>query len=231
MSNIIQGVKVNGVVYKYDYESLENLPDPELPTCDSNDEGKVLAVNDSGVPQWSTFPSGLPSSTASDSGKALVVNSTGNPAWRTLPSELPSSSASDARKALVVNSTGEPVWRDLIPSHNSDYDGSDAGKVLTVATNGSLTWEAGGSGGLSLPDTCNATDGDVLIVHPSAGTLEWGSPLPFYDNEYDVGKALMITENNGVCWNEVLPTYDTGEDIGKVLTVTANGPEWVNPSN
>ena len=127
MSNIIQGVKVNGVVYKYDYESLENLPDPELPTCDSNDEGKVLAVddsgqpewreiiptcdsndegkvlavNDSGVPQWSTFPSGLPSSTASDSGKALVVNSTGNPAWRTLPSELPSSSASDARKALV----------------------------------------------------------------------------------------------------------------------------------
>ena len=231
MSNIIQGVKVNGVVYKYDYESLENLPDPELPTCDSNDEGKVLAVNDSGVPQWSTFPSGLPSSAASDSGKALVVNSTGNPAWRTLPSELPSSSASDARKALVVNSTGEPVWRDLIPSHNSDYDGSDAGKVLTVATNGSLTWEAGGSGGLSLPDTSDAANGDVLIVDASGNYVYWGSPFPSYDNEYDVGKALMITANSGVCWNEVLPTYDTGEDIGKVLTVTANGPEWVNPSN
>ena len=30
MSNIIQGVKVDGTIYKYDYESLENLPDPEL---------------------------------------------------------------------------------------------------------------------------------------------------------------------------------------------------------
>ena len=123
------------------------------------------------------------------------------------------------------------MWCEILPDHDTSYDGSDAGKVLTVATNGELTWEEGGSGGLLLPDTSNATDGDVLIVHPSGGTLEWGSPLPYYDNEYDVGKALMITENNGVCWNEVLPTYDTGEDIGKVLMVTVNGPEWGNPSN
>ena len=119
MPNIIQGVKVNGTVYKYDYESLENLPDPELPT------------------------------------------------------------------------------------HDASYEGSDEGKVLTVATNGSLTWEEGGSGGLSLPDPSSANDGDVLIVHPSAGTLEWGSPFP---------------------------SYDTTSDVGKVLAITENGPEWVMPS-
>ena len=100
-----------------------------------------------------------------------------------------------------------------------------------MATNGELTWEEGGSGGMLLPDTSDANTGDVLMVADCGNSLQWGSPLPSYDNEYDVGKALMITENNGVCWNEVLPTYDTGEDIGKVLTVTANGPEWVNPSN
>ena len=119
MPNIIQGVKVNGTVYKYDYESLENLPDPELPT------------------------------------------------------------------------------------HDASYGGSDEGKVLTVATNGSLTWEAGGSGGLSLPDTSDAANGDVLIVNASGNYVYWGSPFP---------------------------SYDTTSDVGKVLTITENGPEWVMPS-
>lgn len=118
MPNIIQGMKVNGTVYKYDYESLENLPDPELPT------------------------------------------------------------------------------------HDASYEGSDAGKALIVATNGELKWDEAGGGG-SLPDTSDALDGDVLIVHPSAGTLEWGSPFP---------------------------SYDTTSDVGKVLTITENGPEWVMPS-
>ena len=65
MSNIIQGVKVNGTVYKYDYESLENLPEPELPAADSAvDVGKVLTVDDSGLPSWETV---LPSHSANES--------------------------------------------------------------------------------------------------------------------------------------------------------------------
>ena len=125
------------------------------------------------------------------------------------------------------------MWREILPTHDTSYDGSDAGKALIVATNGELKWDEAGGGG-SLPDVSGASNGDVLILMVGdcgSSILGWGSPFPSYDNEYDVGKALMITENNGVCWNEVLPTYDTGEDIGKVLTVTANGPEWVNPSN
>ena len=285
MSNIIQGIKVGSTTYKYDYNSLENLPAPELPSSTQSDSGKILAVNSTGNPVWSGIDrclptygsiaegeskalmvvndggelawhtilpasdnedegkvlvvnnvgepewgdlSGVPESDSEDEGKTLVVNSTGEPVWGEI-SEVPDSDSSDEgkalvvasngvpiwqtiipysdsgdeSKALVVNSTGEPVWRDLIPSHNSDYDGSDTGKVLTVATNGSLTWEEGGSGGLSLPDTSDANTGDVLIVDASNNSLRWGSPLP---------------------------TYDTGEDIGKVLAVTANGPEWVMPS-
>ena len=76
MSNIIQGVKVDGTIYKYDYESLENLPDPELPSATASDEGKALVINSTGDPAWKTLASGLPSSTASDEGKALVVKST-----------------------------------------------------------------------------------------------------------------------------------------------------------
>ena len=95
MSNIIQGVKVDGTIYKYDYESLENLPDPELPSATASDEGKALVINSTGDPAWRALSSNLPSSTASDEGKALVVNSTGDPAWGALPSTLPSSTASD----------------------------------------------------------------------------------------------------------------------------------------
>ena len=118
MPNIIQGVKVNGTVYKYDYESLENLPDPEL------------------------------------------------------------------------------------PPHDTSYEGSDEGKVLTVATNGELKWDEAGGGG-SLPDVSGASDGDVLIVYASDNSVYWGSPFP---------------------------SYDTTSDVGKVLTITENGPEWVMPS-
>ena len=256
MSNIIQGVKVDGVIYKYDYESLENLPDPELPSSTASDEGKALVVNSTGEPAWKTPASGLPSFTASDSGKALVVNSTGDPAWKTPASGLPSFTASDEGKALIVNSLGEAawsnlppglptctasdrgktlvvdhsngaprwsglsellsisvddegkalvvnsagnaVWRELIPSHNTDYDGSDQGKVLTVATNGSLTWEEGGGGGLSLPiPDGSADEGTVPMV--ADGNLVWRNPFPAYDS-YDSGKVLAVNYNGVLEW-------------------------------
>lgn len=255
MSNIIQGVKVNGTVYKYDYESLENLPDPELPAADSAvDVGKVLTVDDSGLPSWETPPSGLPSSSGSDSGKALIVNNTGNPAWDTiLPaysshdegkvlvlgsstlghgtvgpqwgSALPTGSSigfalvidstgspawkdlkypacgsQDRGKTLVVNTTGEPVWSELLPTHDTSYDGSDVGKALIVATNGELKWDEA-----SLPDTSDASGGDVLIL--TVGdcghiNLGWGSPFPYYDTIDDEGKVLTVT-SSGLRWNSL----------------------------
>ena len=130
----------------------------------------------------------------------------------------------------MVNPSGKPVWEELLPTHDTSYDGSDAGKVLTVATNGSLTWEEGGGGG-SLPDASNASEGDVLIVGDCGSTLGWGSPFPDYDEYDDVGKVLMITQNSGMMWHENLPTYDTSTDVGKVLMITTNGPEWGTPSN
>ena len=256
MSNVIQGIKVGSTTYKYDYNSLENLPAPELPSSTQNDSGKTLTVNSSGDPAWKTPASGLPSSTAGDNGKVLAVNSMGNPAWATPQPELPSYSqndsgkalfvnttghltwspaegalpvigandegkvlivndnsaewgevipapyASDEGKALVVNSSGEPVWRDILPAHDTSYDGSDAGKALIVATNGELKWDEAGGGG-SLPDTDGASNGDVLIVSANDNSVYWGSPFP---------------------------SYDTTSDVGKVLTITENGPEWVMPS-
>jgi len=176
MSNIIQGIKVRSTTYKYDYNSLENLPAPELP-----------------------------SSTQNDSGKTLTVNSSGNPAWKT-PAEgaLPFIGTNDEGKVLIVNDNSAE-WGEIIPTHDTSYDGSDAGKALIVATNGDLKWDETG-GGDSLPDTSDASDGDVLILMVGdSGSINpgWGSPFP---------------------------TYDTGEDIGKVLMITANGPEWVMPS-
>lgn len=227
MSNIIQGIKVKSTTYKYDYNSLENLPAQELPSSTAGDNGKVLAVNSMGNPIWATPQSELPSYSQSDKGKALFVNTTGHLTWS--PAEgalpvigtndegkalivngnsvewgevIPAPYASDWGKSLVINSTGEPVWRNILPTHDTSYDGSDAGKALMVATNGDLKWDEAGGGG-SLPDASAASSGDVLILTVGGcGSLNlgWGSPFP---------------------------AYDTGEDIGKVLMITANGPEWV----
>ena len=304
--NIIQGVKVDGVIYKYDYESLENLPDPELPSATASDEGKALVVNHTGNPAWDTilpaysshdegkvlvlvaadnsarptWGSALPTSStvgfalvidstrkpawkdlkypacgSQDRGKTLVVNTTGEPVWSTPSGALPTLGShdegkalvvndsgrvawaevlptcdttdrgkvlrvnstgnaawsnmsdvlvcdnNDAGKALVVNPSGKPVWEELLPTHDTSYEGSDAGKVLTVATNGSLTWEEGGGGG-SLPDASNASEGDVLIVGDCGSTLGWGSPFPYYDTIDDEGKVLTVT-SSGLRWNSL----------------------------
>lgn len=112
MSNIIQGIKVRSTTYKYDYNSLENLPAPELP-----------------------------SSTQSDSGKTLTVNSSGDPAWKT-PAEgaLPVIGTNDEGKVLIVNDNSAE-WGEAIPAHDTSYNGSDTGKALVVATNGEIKWD------------------------------------------------------------------------------------------
>ena len=122
----------------------------------------------------------------------------------------------------MVNPSGKPVWEELLPTHDTSYDGSDAGKVLTVATNGSLTW--GVVEGGSLPDASEASAGDVLIVGDCGTSLQWGSPFPDYDPS-DEGKVLMIN-NSSPEWADFLPTYDTTDDAGKVLTVTSSGLRW-----
>lgn len=41
----LKGIIVNGTTYQYDYEYLDNKPEiPGLPSCDYNDDGKVLTI-------------------------------------------------------------------------------------------------------------------------------------------------------------------------------------------
>ena len=188
MSNIIQGIKVGSSTYKYDYNSLENLPARELPSSTQNDSGKTLTVNSSGNPAWKTPASGLPSSTAGDNGKVLAVNSMGNPAWATPQSELPSYSQNDSGKALFVNTTGHLTWshaEEALPVIGTD----DEGKVLIV-NNNSAEW------GEVIPAHDSACKGDVLTIGGCGDSkVIWGSPFPNYDPTYDIGKVLTITEN------------------------------------
>ena len=254
MSNIIQGIKVRSTTYKYDYNSLENLPAPELPSSTQNDSGKTLTVNSSGNPAWKTPASGLPSSTAGDNGKVLAVNSMGNPTWATPQSELPSYSQSDKGKALFVNTTGHLTWS---PAEGAlpVIGANDEGKVLIVNDN-SAEW------GEVIPAPYASDWGKSLMVDINR-ELVWGSPLPAHDTSYnglDTGKALVVATNGEIKWDRLaevpdhdsayvgdvlmiggcndsqvvwkspFPDYDPTYDVGKVLTITENGLEWVMPS-
>ena len=111
MPNIIQGVKVNGTVYKYDYESLENLPDPELPTHDASYEG-------------------------SDAGKALIVATNGELKWDEAGGggSLPDTDGASNGDVLIVSANDNSVyWGSPFPSYDTT---SDVGKVLTITENG-----------------------------------------------------------------------------------------------
>ena len=218
MSNIIQGVKVNGTVYKYDYESLENLPEPELPAADSAvDVGKVLTVDDSGLPSWEIPPSGLPTSTTYDEGKVLTVNDSGLPSWETPPSGLPSSSGSDSGKALIVNNTGNPVWDSVFPPISSQ----DAGKALVLTSTGP-TW------GSALPTPPNNSYGYALAVSSSEGQVSWMELIPVATT-HEIGKSLVVNGSGHVVWGNasgILPTIGS-QDAGKALVVNhSNSSVW-----
>lgn len=107
---VIYGFKVNGTTYEYDYNHLANKP-AEIPSCDSNDAGKVLAVGNGGELEWKT-PSGvtIPSVANANYGDVLMVTGDTNHGlmgWGTI---LPPWSNDDDGKVLKVNSDGELAW-------------------------------------------------------------------------------------------------------------------------
>ena len=140
MSNIIQGIKVGSTTYKYDYNSLENLPAPELPSSTQNDSGKTLIVNSSGNPAWdSPLPTHDTSYAGSDAGKALIVATNGELKWDEAGGgdSLPDTSAASGGDVLIlmVGDCGgiNLGWGSPFPTYDT---GEDIGKVLMITANG-----------------------------------------------------------------------------------------------
>lgn len=77
MPNTLQGVKVGGTTYQYDYEYLANKP-AGLPSYQSASAGSVLALTGCGdAPlEWAEV---IP--TSSSAKFFLVTDSFGNPTW------------------------------------------------------------------------------------------------------------------------------------------------------
>ena len=245
MPNIIQGVKVDGVTYKYDYESLENLPETLLPDINAvRDTGKVLTVNTTGDAVWRTVEA-LPSySRTDDGGKVLTIdNSEGNLCWC---NGVPLPDTSDYGKVLTAAS-GSYEWNDVLalPSFNQQ---NDAGKVLTVG-NTDLEWETPDS---ALPSYSPSDDsGKVLMINNTEPV--WDNVLPNYNSSHageylrvdaygdniewvesdipsdgDMGDVLMVMDSYGrLGWSALdsLPTCYTG---GLILSYSSGSPTWTS---
>ena len=242
--NIIQGVKVDGVIYKYDYESLENLPDPELPEySQSADDGKVLTVSDGSGLLWSHPGEMLPQYGDSDEGSVLTVGDNGNYLyWGEVSIDpvdpFPEYDSTDHGKLLAVGNTGGVEWIDP-PIEVPHFDEGVSGHVLMVNDTGDdIVW------GSLFPDHAGQTNAYLQLN--DYGEVEWGSsPLPSYnssisgtylrvDSGGDLewasmdsgfpstdqctgGEALVVANTNEeLVWRKLLPDF-SGEDYGKAL--------------
>ena len=177
---VIYGFKVNGTTYEYDYNHLANKP-TELPSCDSDDAGKVLTVAGNGNLQWAAFGNG--SSSASGAGTAsaglptydcgafgcvLMVNEVGDVTWENPESKWPVleeyPSAENAENGdVLMCENGSLYWRQPLPP----YDSTDGKKALVVSEDGDgLAWSD------ILPSWSLTDSGKVLTVN-TYGELEW----------------------------------------------------------
>ena len=89
----------------------------------------------------------LPQATSEDEGKVLMINSEGLPTWgsQSVQSSLQYDLEGFAGGKILgtVGSTAYPGWidiREVLPTYDTSYSSSDAGKVLTVLDNGALGW-------------------------------------------------------------------------------------------
>ena len=216
--NIIQGVKVDGVIYKYDYESLENLPDPELPEySQSADDGKVLTVSDGSGLLWSHPGGKLPQYGNSDEGSVLTVGDNGNYLYWENPDPFPEYDYTDQGKLLAVANEGLE-WTDYpLP----EYSHNDMGKLLAVANTG-LEWTELQS---SIPNYDDGDSGKTLMVMGS--DIEWRSPFP--DHADQTNAYLQLNDNGEVVWgSSPLPNYNSN-DSGTYLRVDSVGDlEWAS---
>lgn len=220
--NIIQGVKVDGVIYKYDYESLENLPGPELPEySESADDGKVLSVSDGSGLVWSHPGAKLPQYANSDEGNVLTVGSNGNYLYWENPDPFPEYDSSDQGKLLAVANEGLEWTDSLLP----EYSHNDMGKLLAVANTG-VEWI---DPPIEVPQFDNGVSGNVLMVNDTGNDIEWRSPFP--DHAGQTNAYLQLNDNGEVVWeSSPLPNYNSSLS-GSYLRVDDNGDlEWTSQS-
>lgn len=125
-----------------------------------------------------------------------------------------------------------------LPSWDTVSISSDAGDVLSVASNGSLAWASVNGGVLPAWDrTNNASDYGKSLTVGGDGDLSWVEVVPEHNNT--TGQVLVTTSNEGdKDWVDVnggvLPSWDAatgGADEGCVLAVDGCGDLcWHEPN-
>lgn len=120
----------------YDTEWVDN----PFPSYTVEDAGRILKVaNDGESVGWADAPEELPSIETGDAGKVLAVNQTEDGTeWVTVQSgtDLPVIVSGDAGKVLTVNQTEDGMEWDDVPKELPSVDVSDDGMILGVSNGG-----------------------------------------------------------------------------------------------
>ena len=196
--------------------SMGRTLNPKVPPIEPEDVGKVLTAGSDGKATWEDVPNELPEGEAGDAGKVLTLDSDLEPEWATPEKELPVVTTSDAGKVLTVQVADDvTIWGAAeVPKElpNATVPG-DAGKVLTVGSEGGLSWN-----NIPLP-AATSYYGTALVQLPAvenpygnSGPTGWGFP-----HGYNGGFTLRRTGSESG-WD----TKPVTEGIG-FLNVTAAG--------
>lgn len=212
-------------------------PMTPLPSWDSldysEDEGKVLTVNDCGVLVWDGTVVPACDTQGFDNGKVLSVNGS-SVVWRMVLPDLSGASDGDM---LVVGSTGDALkWASFEDAFVAEDNWPVVGDFLRVYSTGDGTKFEFSSFDEILPS--HSSDIGEFLVACTNGEVAFSHVFPF--PEYgEIGDIMCVYGSDVADWEHlnggVLPAWSTAmsdnPDAGKVLSVSSSGQlQWTSLS-